>query len=90
MRERLRLERVEFQLLQPRGVAQRRVVDRHMQDRLRQRLQRLPRADALQEMARRRSQGDRAQMAVAAPGKRIDDRDGNGAPQRLLQRRRER
>ena len=89
MRERLSLARVEFQVLHPHRVADAAVVDDHVQDRLGQRLQRLPGADALEEMARPGRQRDGAHMPVALPGAWIDDGDGNAASQRLLHRRRE-
>jgi hypothetical protein len=47
MGERLALARVEREMLEPHRVADRAIVDGHALDRLRQRLQRFPGADAL-------------------------------------------
>ena len=78
----------KLQLLQPHRVAHAAVEDRHFQDRLRQRLQRVPGADPRSSRcARARRERDRAQTAVARVGSGIDDGDLQPRSPRLLQRR---
>ena len=80
------LARLEAQMLEPHRVAHRAVGDRHAAERLRQRLQRFPGADALEKAARAFRNRDCAQSPVAPSRTGIDDHHRGAPPHRLFER----
>ena len=82
----------EIEVREAHGVAHVPVHDRHREDGLSLGLDRLPAADALDEAPRPFGDCDRAQGRRARAGRkrRIDERDRNAAPRRLLDRGRQR
>ncbi len=81
---------LEMQMWEPHRVARAPVHDLHREDGLRLRLDRLPGPDALEKPPRPLGDRDRAQRRMrgvgGGRGRRIDDRDRQAGPQRLLER----